>query len=65
MLKAMQRRGLSKPDWSTPDEFAASVRETPWGTLVGDFTQEYQSVRFGGAASTQRLRQLLGSLEMR
>ncbi|MCL6546549.1 MAG: transglutaminaseTgpA domain-containing protein [Bryobacteraceae bacterium] len=51
MLSLLERRGYSKPEWFTQDEF---VRVLPAGATaeqVAAFTRAYQAVRFGGRQS--------------
>jgi transglutaminase-like putative cysteine protease len=66
MLRLMEKRGLPKAASSTADEFAAAASTSPWGAQVRDFTDEYQRLRFGAAdRDLQRLRQILGQLQVR
>ena len=64
MLDLLKRRGIEKPAWQTPTEFARVVRD-PWlARLVDDFTAAYNDFRFGG--STERgaaMLDCLGRLE--
>jgi hypothetical protein len=48
MLKALRRRGIEKPAWLTPCEFARVVQEPELSLLVEDFTSAYNELRFGG-----------------
>jgi len=48
MLKALRRRGIEKPVWLTPCEFARVVAEPDLSLLVEDFTSAYNELRFGG-----------------
>jgi protein-glutamine gamma-glutamyltransferase len=48
MLKALRRRGIEKPDWLTPCEFARVLQEPELSLLVEDFTSAYNELRFGG-----------------
>jgi protein-glutamine gamma-glutamyltransferase len=48
MLKALRRRGIEKPAWLTPYEFARVVQEPELSLLVEDFTSAYNELRFGG-----------------
>lgn len=50
MLKALRRRGIEKPAWLTPSEFAHIVQEPELSLLVEDFTTAYNELRFGGNA---------------
>ena len=48
MLKALRRRGIEKPAWLTPCEFARVLQEPELSMLVEDFTSAYNELRFGG-----------------
>jgi hypothetical protein len=48
MLKALKRRGIEKPAWLTPCEFARVLQEPELSLLVEDFTTAYNELRFGG-----------------
>jgi transglutaminase-like putative cysteine protease len=48
MLKALRRRGIEKPAWLTPCEFARVVQEPELSLLVEDLTSAYNELRFGG-----------------
>jgi hypothetical protein len=48
MLKALRRRGIEKPAWLTPSEFARVLQEPELSLLVEDFTNAYNELRFGG-----------------
>ena len=64
MLKALRRRGIQKPPWLTPVEFANAVNDQEISGLVEEITFAYNDLRFGGhseAAAT--LVSLLGQLE--
>ena len=64
MLHILKRRGYQKPPWFTPTEFAASLPRTPLGLAVGEFTDAYHALRFGGhAEAAPRLSILLDRLE--
>ena len=64
MLHILKRRGYQKPPWFTPAEFAASLPRTPLGDSVGEFTDAYNALRFGGHAGTApRLSILLDRME--
>ena len=47
MLKALRRRGIEKPAWLTPCEFARVLQEPELSLLVEDFTSAYNELRFG------------------
>jgi hypothetical protein len=64
MLKALRRRGIEKPVWLTPCEFARVVQEPELSLLVEDFTSAYNELRFGGnAEAAGRIFVLLEQLE--
>jgi transglutaminase-like putative cysteine protease len=64
MLELLKRRGYHKPAWFTPYEFAASLPRTELGLLVGQFTDAYNALRFGGrVTSAPQLSLLLERLE--
>jgi transglutaminase-like putative cysteine protease len=48
MLKALRQRGIEKPAWLTPSEFARVLQEPELALLVEDFTSAYNELRFGG-----------------
>lgn len=63
MLEVLARRGFRKPPWFTPAEFA---RHLPLeeNIPVAEFTDVYNSIRFGGDRSaTLRLAEMLQELE--
>ena len=64
MLKALRRRGIEKPAWLTPCEFARVLQEPELSLLVEDFTSAYNELRFGGnAEAARRIFVLLERLE--
>ncbi len=64
MLKVLRRRGIEKPAWLTPCEFARVVQEPELSLLVEDFTSAYNELRFGGnAEAAGRIFVLLERLE--
>jgi protein-glutamine gamma-glutamyltransferase len=64
MLKALRRRGIEKPAWLTPCEFARVLQEPELSLLVEDFTSAYNELRFGGnAEAAGRIFVLLERLE--
>ena len=64
MLRLLHRRGIEKPAWLTPFEFAALVREPDLAVLVEDVTRAYNELRFGEhPAAAQRMIHLLEQLE--
>lgn len=54
MLRALRRRGIEKPAWLTPCEFARVLQEPELSLLVEDFTSAYNELRFGGNADAAR-----------
>jgi transglutaminase-like putative cysteine protease len=49
MLRLLQRRGLTKPSWLTPGEFAtAAGTDVALAGLVRQFTDEYYTLRYQG-----------------
>ncbi|HUA22153.1 MAG TPA: transglutaminase domain-containing protein, partial [Bryobacteraceae bacterium] len=48
MLKNLKRRGVEKPAWLTPCEFARVVQRPELAVLLEDFTSAYNELRFGG-----------------
>ena len=48
MLKVLRRRGIEKPAWLTPSEFARVLQEPEISLLVEDLTEAYNELRFGG-----------------
>lgn len=64
MLKALRRRGIEKPAWLTPCEFARVVQEPELSLLVEDLTAAYNELRYGGhAEAAGRMFVLLDRLE--
>jgi protein-glutamine gamma-glutamyltransferase len=64
MLKVLKRRGIEKPAWLTPCEFARVVAEPEVAALVDDLTSAYNQLRFGGhAEAAGRMMVLLERLE--
>ena len=64
MLQVLRRQGYQKPAWFTPVEFAHSLRATPLGRTVEEFTSAYNALRFGGRTDrAPRLSTLLDELE--
>ena len=60
MLQVLARRGLRKPTAQTPAEFAGSLPASPLKTLLEQFTQAYNELRFGGQrAAAMRMAVLL------
>jgi len=64
MLKLLRRRGIEKPVWLTPSEFARVLQEPEVSVLVEDLTEAYNELRFGGnAQAAGRMIVLLERLE--
>jgi protein-glutamine gamma-glutamyltransferase len=47
MLAELERRGIQKPPWLTPAEFARVLPASRLALLVGDLTSAYNQFRFG------------------
>jgi hypothetical protein len=64
MLRTLRRRGIEKPPWLTPMEFARVLPEAGLSVLVEDFTASYNALRFGGSRdAAARIVQILAQLE--
>jgi len=64
MLRLLERRGIQKPPWLTPVEFARVLPATELSPLVEDLTSAYVEFRFGGRRDVApRMVQLLDRLE--
>jgi transglutaminase-like putative cysteine protease len=64
MLGLLERRGIQKPPWLTPSEFARVLPATEFSPLVEDLTSAYVEFRFGGKRdAAPRMVQLLDQLE--
>jgi hypothetical protein len=64
MLTVLHRRGIEKPAWLTPFEFAQVLQQPEISVLVEDLTAAYNELRFGGRAeAANRIVALLESLE--
>ena len=64
MLAVLTRRGIEKPTWLTPFEFAHVLQEPQLARVVGDLTEAYNEVRFGGNGDAAgRILLLLEQLE--
>jgi hypothetical protein len=48
MLRILRRRGLEKPNWLTPAEFARIVPRARDRVLVEQITAAYHDLRYGG-----------------
>ena len=65
MLDILSRRGFEKPSWFTPAEFARHLPAEESRKVI-EFTEIYNSIRFGGELSaTSRLASMLQELEAR
>ncbi|HVO98480.1 MAG TPA: transglutaminaseTgpA domain-containing protein [Bryobacteraceae bacterium] len=64
MLGLLERRGIQKPPWLTPSEFARVLPTSELSPLVDDLTSAYVEFRFGGKPdAAPRMVQLLDQLE--
>lgn len=64
MLAMLARRGIQKPPWLTPAEFARVIPAAEVRGVVGDLTASYNALRFGGRGDVApRMMTLLDRLE--
>ncbi|MGD0298798.1 MAG: DUF3488 and transglutaminase-like domain-containing protein [Bryobacteraceae bacterium] len=64
MLKVLRKRGIEKPAWVTPSEFARVLQEPVISKLVVELTAAYNELRFGGKTEVAgRIVSLLEQLE--
>lgn len=64
MLDMLHQKGIEKPAWITPCEFAGTVKDPQAAALVGEFTDLYNALRFGNShTAAPRLVALLDELE--
>lgn len=64
MLRVLERRGLQKPPWLTPAEFARVLPASELALLVEDLTGAYNQFRFGGRRdAAPRMVRLLRQIE--
>jgi protein-glutamine gamma-glutamyltransferase len=64
MLGVLERRGIQKPPWLTPVEFAHVLPNSEMAMLVEDLTGAYNEFRFGGRTMVaQHMVHLLDRLE--
>lgn len=64
MLELLQARGLVRPAWMTPREFAMSPAVSQRAPVAREITDAYQELRFGGRTEVAlRLAELVGQLE--
>ena len=63
-LKLLKRRGIHKPPWLTPFEFARLMPVSDASVLLEQLTAAYNDLRFGGRVeAAPRMVALLGQLE--
>jgi len=64
MLRTLERRGVQKPPWITPAEFARVLPASELAMLVEDLTGAYNEFRFGGRRdAAPRMVRLLRRIE--
>jgi hypothetical protein len=64
MLRVLEHRGLQKPPWLTPAEFARVLPASDLAMLVEDLTGAYNEFRFGGRRdAAPRMVRLLRRIE--
>jgi protein-glutamine gamma-glutamyltransferase len=64
MLALLRKRGIEKPSWLTPIEFARIIPEPAVASVVSDFTEAYLQLRYGGdRRAVDRMFQLMTRLE--
>ncbi len=64
MLIELERRGIQKPPWLTPAEFARVLPASHLSLLVDDMTAAYNQFRFGGQRdAAPRMIHLLAQIE--
>ena len=64
MLRVLERRGMQKPPWLTPSEFARVLPASELAMLVEDLTGAYNEFRFGGRRdAAPRMVRLLRRIE--
>ncbi len=64
MLRALAKRGMHKPPWLTPGEFARVLPASDVSGVVHDLTVFYNEFRFGGRTDVApRMMELLDRLE--
>ena len=64
LLDALEKRGVQKPPWLTPVEFARVLPASEISALVEDATVAYNQIRFGGQReSAPRMMRVLEQIE--
>jgi len=64
LLDALEKRGVQKPPWLTPVEFARVLPASELSALVDDATVAYNQIRFGGhPESAPRMMRVLAQIE--
>jgi hypothetical protein len=64
MLAVLRKRGIEKPPFQTAGEFVSGLSDSPARPLVAEFTDSYESVRFGeNTQAVSRLAELLRRIE--
>jgi hypothetical protein len=64
LLDALEKRGVQKPPWLTPVEFARVLPASEISALVEDATVAYNQIRFGGhRESAPRMMRVLEQIE--
>jgi protein-glutamine gamma-glutamyltransferase len=64
MLSCLHRRGVEKPPWLTPAEFAGMMATSPAAPIIDGITREYELLRFGSRTeSGPRMLALIEQLE--
>lgn len=65
MARSLARRGVKKLTAQTPREFAGVISEEPLRARVQQFTEAYESARFGQSQEdVQRLPELYEEVEL-
>ena len=65
MERSMARRGVQKPQSQTAKEFVKKIEDEPLRARVEQFTEAYESARFGNSADdAQRLPKLCEEVEL-
>ncbi len=66
MLRFLARRGVERPPWMTPIEFARVVEDPQLAAIALDMAESYNALRFGGdARAASRMAETLAGLERR